>query len=112
MLTEMQEFLLRSEALLAKSMPDAKLVVFGHVGDGNLHYNLHLANESDDGERVTTQLYDLVAESGGSFSAEHGVGVLKRQFMHRYRDAVDLELMRTLKKALDPANILNPGKVF
>ena len=111
----MEAFLLRSQAWLDESVPDAKLVAFGHVGDGNLHYNLHLLENSATGElteQSTIALYDLVAEFGGSFSAEHGVGVLKRQYMDKYRDEVDLELMRTLKKALDPANILNPGKVF
>jgi len=111
----MEEFLRRSQALLAESIPDAKLVAFGHVGDGNLHYNLHLPEDAvcgEEAERATTLLYDLVAEFGGSFSAEHGVGVLKRHFLARYKDDVDLDLMKALKKALDPANILNPGKVF
>ena len=110
----MEAFLIRSQALFAETMPDATLVAFGHVGDGNLHYNLHLPADTVCGEpeQATLALYDLVAEFGGSFSAEHGVGVLKRDFLIRYKDDVDIELMKGLKKALDPANILNPGKVL
>ncbi len=110
----MEAFLIRSQALFDETMPDATLVAFGHVGDGNLHYNLHLPADSVCGEpeQATLALYDLVAEFGGSFSAEHGVGVLKRDFLIRYKDDVDIELMKGLKKALDPANILNPGKVL
>ena len=61
---------------------------------------------------VTAAIYDLVVEFGGSFSAEHGVGQLKRQYLEKYRNATEIELMRTLKRALDPQNILNPGKVI
>ena len=111
----LEAFLQRSQDLLAESMSNARLVAFGHVGDGNLHYNVHLpgvAVDSDDAAKATALLYDLVNEFGGSFSAEHGIGVLKRDYLQRYRDDVDLGLMRALKKALDPANILNPGKVI
>ncbi len=114
----MEEFLARGEILISAASPRAVLVAFGHVGDGNLHYNVHLPAESGEHEnaqkaaRITTLIYDLVAELGGSFSAEHGVGVLKREYLLRYKDDVDLILMRALKKALDPANVLNPGKVI
>ena len=114
----MEEFLTRGDALLLKAAPQAVLVAFGHVGDGNLHYNVHLPTESGAEEhagkaaRISKLIYDLVAELGGSFSAEHGVGVAKRDYLLQYKDDVDLNLMRSLKKALDPANILNPGKVI
>ena len=114
----MEEFLARGEILLSAAAPQATLVAFGHVGDGNLHYNVHLPIEPGADERaakaaqISTLIYDLVAELGGSFSAEHGVGVLKREHLLHYKDDVELDLMRTLKKALDPANILNPGKVI
>jgi len=114
----MEEFLARGEILLSAAAPQATLVAFGHVGDGNLHYNVHLPLESGADERAATTarisklIYDLVAELGGSFSAEHGVGVLKREHLLHYKNDVELDLMRTLKKALDPANILNPGKVI
>ena len=64
------------------------------------------------GQEVSTAIYDLVAEFGGSFSAEHGVGVTKKALLERYRGGAELELMRRLKTALDPENILNPGKVI
>ena len=110
--SRLEEFLQRGEALLAELVPSAQLLAFGHVGDGNLHYNVALPEDSDDGTRVTTAIYDLVAELGGSFSAEHGVGLLKRQYLPKYRNEGEIALMRTLKTALDPKNILNPGKVI
>ncbi len=117
-LSKMQEFLLRGDELLASLRPDLKLVAFGHVGDGNLHYNVVLPRDLPDdewhseGERITHALYDLVASLGGSFSAEHGVGQAKRKYLAEYRAGPEFELMKMLKKTLDPANILNPGKVF
>ncbi len=116
--SRMQEFLLRGDALLAELRPDATLVAFGHVGDGNLHYNVSLPHDlspdeyANEGERITGAIYDLVAELGGSFSAEHGVGQLKRAYLAQYRAGPEYDLMRTLKTTLDPANILNPGKVI
>jgi FAD/FMN-containing dehydrogenase len=109
--SKMEEFLLRGDRLLEALSPEAKLITFGHVGDGNLHYNVALPAGAD-GEVVTAAIYELTHELGGSFSAEHGVGRLKRQYLPKYRGASEIELMRTLKKALDPKNILNPGKVI
>jgi FAD/FMN-containing dehydrogenase len=110
--SRMEEFLLRGDRLLEALSPEAKLMAFGHVGDGNLHYNVALPAGTTDGEVVTAAVYELTDELGGSFSAEHGVGRLKRQYLPKYRSASEIELMRTLKKALDPKNILNPGKVI
>lgn len=99
-------------------VPGARLVAYGHVGDGNLHFNLSprpgdsgdelLAAEHD----VRRAVHDLVAEFGGSFSAEHGIGRLKVDELERYEDPVALELMRALKQAIDPQGIMNPGKVL
>lgn len=117
-IARMQEFLVRGDALIAELMPDAQLLAFGHVGDGNLHYNVSLpfglssTEWRDAGERITAAIYELVAELGGSFSAEHGVGRLKRGYLARYRGGTEIDLMRTLKNTLDPTNILNPGKVI
>lgn len=110
--SRMEEFLRLGDRLLADLVPEAQLIAFGHVGDGNLHYNVALPSGSADGEAVTTAIYEIVDQLGGSFSAEHGVGRLKRQYLPKYRGASEIELMRTLKKALDPNNILNPGKVI
>lgn len=117
-LSKMQEFLVRGDQLLDERWPEARLVAFGHVGDGNLHYNVVLprglsAEEwTAEGERVTGALYDLVHSLNGSFSAEHGVGQSKKAYLASYRAGPELDLMRSLKKMLDPANILNPGKVI
>ncbi|GHD50701.1 D-2-hydroxyacid dehydrogenase [Thalassobaculum fulvum] len=95
-----------------------RLVGFGHVGDGNLHYNLQ-APEGSDGkaflakwEDFNRAVHDVVVEMGGSISAEHGIGRLKREELAHYKDPVSLDLMRTLKAALDPKGIFNPGKVI
>ena len=109
-------FLERSAERLQQQEPSARPVIFGHVGDGNLHYNLTVPGElaADAGRvrGVTEALYDLVAELGGSFSAEHGVGVTKRAWLEQYRAPAELALMRRLKQALDPQGLLNPGKVI
>jgi FAD/FMN-containing dehydrogenase len=105
-------------AALAAAFPGARLIVFGHLGDGNLHYNLSapegvtagafLAN-SDAANRI---VHDLVARAHGSFSAEHGVGQLKRAELVRYKSPPELSMMRAVKSALDPRNLMNPGKVL
>ena len=117
-LSKMQEFLVRGDELLEMRWPEARLVAFGHVGDGNLHYNVVLPRGLSaeewkvEGERVTRALYDLVDSLNGSFSAEHGVGQSKKSYLASYRAGPELDLMRSVKKMLDPANILNPGKVI
>ena len=117
-LSSMQEFLQRGDELLAALRPDLKLVAFGHVGDGNLHYNVVLPRDLSDeewrheGKRITGAIYDLVDELGGCFSAEHGVGQAKKSWLAKYRSGPELDLMVALKRSLDPANILNPGKLF
>lgn len=117
-LSRMDKFLSRGDALLSSLRPDLQLIAFGHVGDGNLHYNVVLPRDLPEdewlaeGERITLALYDLVSELGGSFSAEHGVGQSKKQYLPRYRGGAEFELMKLLKKSLDPANTLNPGKIF
>ena len=112
------EFLRRGEAIIAERMPDARPVIFGHVGDGNLHFNVAQPRGGDGkafmeaGTAVSDAIYDLVHELGGSFSAEHGVGIFKKEYLVRYRSATEVQLMRTMKRALDPLNIMNPGKVI
>ena len=117
-LSRMQEFLQRGDELLASLRPDLQLVAFGHVGDGNLHYNVVLPRDlppedwDAEGERITRAVYDLVSELGGSFSAEHGIGQSKKAWLAEYRAGTEFEVMQMVKKTLDPANILNPGKLF
>lgn len=112
------DFLAKGDGLIRKMMPTARLVTFGHVGDGNLHYNVAQPVGADgetflsEGLALTEAIYDLVASMKGSFSAEHGVGLVKKPYLERYRGGIEISLMRTIKGALDPANTLNPGKVI
>jgi FAD/FMN-containing dehydrogenase len=93
-------------------------VAYGHVGDGNLHFNLNQAPDTDRDAFLAREpqarraIHDLVHEFGGSFSAEHGIGRLKVDELERYAPPVELELMRAVKRAFDPNGILNPGKIF
>ena len=93
------------------------MVTFGHLGDGNLHYNVSPPENSSDiafiaqQEAVNRVVHDSVHRFGGSISAEHGLGALKRDEVLRYKSEVEMNLMRTIKRALDPANLMNPGKV-
>ena len=109
-LSNIERFLDEAERRLAKIAPAFDVIAFGHVGDGNLHYNVRLPAAG--GAQATEVIYDLVAELGGSFSAEHGIGQAKRHWLPRYRSDTEMSLMRQLKSALDPHGILNPGKVI
>jgi FAD/FMN-containing dehydrogenase len=110
-------FLARAQQALDAVFPGVRYVVFGHLGDGNLHYNLSAPPDMDAAlfiehtASANAIVYDLVAEFGGSFSAEHGIGQMKRDAMARYKAPIELELMRRIKRALDPQAMLNPGKV-
>jgi FAD/FMN-containing dehydrogenase len=112
------QFLPECDAALAAAIPGSRLVVFGHLGDGNLHYNLSapegVAAQSflDNAETANRIVHDCVARFHGSFSAEHGVGQLKRSELLRYKSGVEIEMMRAVKAALDPANLMNPGKIL
>ncbi len=112
------EFVRRAGALVEAALPGVRILAFGHVGDGNIHYNLSQPVGADTDAFVARWdefnhiVHDLTAEMDGSFSAEHGIGTLKRDELVRYKSAVELDLMRTLKRTLDPMNIMNPGKVL
>jgi len=112
------DFIERGARWIADNVPDGRLVAYGHVGDGNLHFNLNQAPGADRAaflareEPVKRAIHDLVKELGGSFSAEHGIGRLKVGELERYAAPVELDLMRAIKRALDPNGILNPGKVL
>jgi D-lactate dehydrogenase (cytochrome) len=116
--SELPRFIVEGAALVAQSAPGARLVSYGHLGDGNLHFNLSPPRgaNGDDFARLAPQVnravHDLVARYGGSFSAEHGIGQLKRGELLRYKNPVAIELMRSIKRAVDPNGIMNPGKVL
>ena len=106
------EFIERADARLAARFPDVRVFAFGHVGDGNVHYNVGPERLVAERPAVNRIVYDTVAELGGSISAEHGLGQLKREEIRTHKSALELELMRTLKRALDPRGLFNPGKVL
>ncbi|MGH6625250.1 MAG: FAD-binding oxidoreductase [Burkholderiaceae bacterium] len=112
------EFVQTTDALLAQAIAGVRLVNFGHLGDGNLHYNVQAPEGGDaqaflreQEERVNAIVYDSVQQFGGSISAEHGVGSLKLDKLEHHKSPVALELMRVIKRALDPQNLMNPGRV-
>lgn len=112
------DFIRTTDALLQQAFPGARMVTFGHVGDGNLHYNVaHPEQETDQSflqkqTAVNRVVHDSVHQHGGSISAEHGIGTLKRTEILRYKSDVEMQLMRSIKQALDPLNLMNPGKLL
>ena len=111
-------FVAETDAMLKREIEGVRLVNFGHLGDGNLHYNVQAPEGSDNAaflktqeDRVNTLVYDAVKRFGGSISAEHGVGSLKVDTLPDYKDPTALALMRHIKLALDPKGTLNPGRV-
>jgi len=105
------DFIAKATAAVLKALPDARPVTFGHLGDGNLHFNFNVADVSKRAE-IARIVHDIVHEFGGSISAEHGIGVMKRDELLRYKNTAEIEIMRALKRTLDPKNILNPGKIL
>jgi FAD/FMN-containing dehydrogenase len=112
-------FVAHTDALLAREITGVRMVNFGHLGDGNLHYNVQAPEGGDAAEflrtqeeRVNTLVYDAVQAFGGSISAEHGVGSLKAHKLALHKSPVALALMRSIKQALDPQNLMNPGRVL
>lgn len=112
------EFIERAGRWVREQVPDGRLIAYGHAGDGNLHFNINQAPDTDRGaflaraDAVKRAIHELVREFDGSISAEHGIGRLKVTELERYAPAVELELMRAVKHAFDPNGIMNPGKVL
>ena len=111
------EFLERAGAALQHAWPGIRIVAFGHVGDGNLHYNQSKPEAGENAAFIAAQpqvnemVHDIVHQLGGSISAEHGIGQLKREEILRYKSPLEMQMMRTIKQAFDPRGLMNPGKV-
>lgn len=114
----MPAFLAQAQALLASAYPQIDVVWFGHIGDGNLHINVLQPDGSDDAAfmaqcaEVTTLLAQLLQRHGGSISAEHGIGLVKKPYLSTARSAEDIALMRGIRHVFDPQGLMNPGKLF
>jgi len=112
-------FCAEAAALLQRAFPEVRLINFGHLGDGNLHYNVQCPEGADAAAflrqheaRINALVFDCVQRHGGSISAEHGIGTLRAATLPRYKDAQALALMRAIKQALDPHQLMNPGRVL
>jgi FAD/FMN-containing dehydrogenase len=108
------QFLDEALRLTAELLPEGRAVPFGHFGDGNIHFNVSLSRDlpAAQKERLSASIHQLVARLGGSISAEHGIGQLRRDELQHFKSPVELALMRKIKAALDPAGIMNPGKML
>ena len=117
-LAAVPEFLDEAAVAVETLIPGSRPMPFGHLGDGNIHYNVTQPAGADTAaflarwSEMNEAVHAVVAKHGGSISAEHGIGALKRALLPQVKDPVALELMRALKRTLDPNNILNPGKVL
>ena len=116
--SELPRFIIEASQLVQSISPQGRIVSYGHLGDGNLHFNVSRPVDGDDesflrlAPAINRAVHDLIARYGGSISAEHGIGRLKREELVRYKHPVALEVMRAIKQALDPNGIMNPGKVL
>jgi FAD/FMN-containing dehydrogenase len=113
------EFIERADGALHAAFPGIRIVAFGHMGDGNIHYNVSMTDAEHNKSFIAQQesavnklVYTVVREFNGSISAEHGMGQLKRETIRDYKEPLELELMRSIKQALDPQRLMNPGKVL
>jgi FAD/FMN-containing dehydrogenase len=117
-LSRIAQFIRRADAALTQAYPGIRPCAFGHVGDGNIHYNLvgppHWDSARYQHERgnINRIVHDIIVELGGSISAEHGIGRTRLAELEHYKGATELGMMRAIKQALDPQGIMNPGKVL
>jgi FAD/FMN-containing dehydrogenase len=117
-ISRIPQFVAAASALFHDRFPGNRLVVFGHLGDGNLHFNVSPPIGEDHAsfmgrqDAINQAVHDLVASCDGSISAEHGLGVLRKAEARRYKSSIEWELMRAVKNALDPKGLMNPDKIF
>ncbi len=109
---EIGELVTEIQVALNERWPELAVLYFGHVADGNLHVTVRMSGHAVPELDIERVVYGVVAQRRGSISAEHGIGLLKKEFLHLSRSAQEIALMRTIKKAMDPKGILNPGKIF
>ena len=117
-LNRMDSFFKTAEKKIKKMSSKIKIHPFGHIGDGNIHYNMILQNNISHESylklrnKIYSYINELVEEYGGSFSAEHGIGQIKKNSLLKFKSKNEIDVMKKLKKVFDPKNILNPGKIF
>jgi len=117
-ISEVPAFISQADMALQNAFPGVRIVAFGHIGDGNIHYNASMPEQKANkelfarSELVNRIVYDIVAKLGGSIGAEHGLGQLKREQIRHYKSALEMELMEKIKRTLDPQGLMNPGKVL
>jgi D-lactate dehydrogenase (cytochrome) len=116
--SKVAEYITRAHAAIAEHVPGIRPNAFGHVGDGNIHYNIHQPVEADKAAFLALQpelnriVHDIAVSLNGSISAEHGIGRLKVGELAHYKAPIEIEMMRRVKQALDPDGIMNPGKIL
>ena len=113
----MNDFTNEASAKINELVSNSRIYSFGHLGDGNIHFNIiEPINYSNNFNKYRNKIYeivnDIVYKYEGSFSAEHGIGMIKKRSLLKYKDKNELLLMKKIKKTLDPKNIFNPGKIF
>jgi FAD/FMN-containing dehydrogenase len=117
-INKMEEFFIVAQNNIMKMMPTIQFHPFGHIGDGNIHFNMIVPElKSNDSylqirDKIYSYINNLVEDFGGSFSAEHGIGQIKKNTLIKFKSEYEINLMKKLKKIFDPKNILNPGKIF
>jgi len=117
-LSKIPQFLRRADQAVSLACPGVRPVAFGHLGDGNIHYNLSQPLGADGAafhdrwRELTSLVSEIAMDLGGTFSAEHGIGLLKREALHHFKAPVEIDMMQRLKQALDPQGIMNPGKLL
>ena len=118
-ISRVAEFIAQASAALRAAFPGIRIVAFGHIGDGNIHYNISMLDTMHNADfiaqsehEVNRIVYQVVAKLEGSISAEHGIGQLKREEITHYKSTLELELMHSIKQTLDPHGLMNPGKVL
>ena len=116
-LNKLEQFIKIASKKINNLIPGTRIYPFGHLGDGNIHFNMiEPINFSKNFDSYRNQIYDLVnkivAENQGSFSAEHGIGMIKKESLQKFKSINQIEFMKNIKRSLDPKNILNPGKII